>query len=801
MAVKINSIAFTNEFRAETTDYLLGSIGDKITAVIDCEAEWILESTASKDPFFDQNIVWWITRGGAATDYDGSNWSAAGFRVGDPIRIFNATVPVNTIRNITAISTDGINMTFDGAPFAGVFAGDTIISGLTECEGVNFRYNTIENDDTVNYENLIDGNENKYSKDAIDYLVLTPVDLIKQGLYNSNDLGSVTIEGSGTLNRFTIRHTFYITPLFLVDQVDSSGLLVPDYYEDKNCLRYVYNIELLYALNDPNRKHVTEDNFLIGNTGWFNENFNKGKNYYSINPTVFTVAGLTKTYADFSQETGFAIVVQSTNGTFLNNNTKFVLNHFFLPESDTEYIDTTTDVVTNFMFDRALQTVGSAAVNGDGYATGNQVLKEVQAIYIGASAILIVGKIDLSADYKTRIEASTNKQFALFVTIQDHTLATEQSDKVALFSGLDVYDQDLSNPNAGSLTTEFLSHPETATTGTTQPISGSFVEDWQIGKSSFSVDITNGAVIKNVAIKILANHATYGSFNLETKNISTSSAPVVSGVQNINVTETVGFKMGSGNIFNAFSLTRNTALDSGNNKFYELLYPFKIRWEDFISLSPVSNQFYDPALPNNGFNQDWARYFAASGWSLIYRVQVTIEESGINNIIQQDSNVLAWDYSDATDWSEVIQSFDYLTSTAITGNVLLDAKTTIKAIFTKTSGSPPILADVIGVMGVAPKDAGGVKIIREISTAHAHESDSPWISVLGNSLLKKSMLVNVYTFEAVIDNAKLVALFPGVTQFDFSARIYELPLPTQTAKVFEDGEEFAFEDGTLYIFE
>jgi len=803
MAVKINSISFTNEFRAETTDYLLGAIGDKIIATIDFQAEWFLEMDVSKNLYTNLNEMWWVAAGGGVNDYSGDSWTAEGFRVGDVVDIYFA--PTHYIRNITAISSDGLTITVDGAAFGvGVVTAFSAVSidGRTECTGINFKANTIENEDSVNYNSLIDGNENKFSKAGIDYTnVLITVDLIQQGLFKSNNQGSAYILGYGTLNRFVLTHTFYITPLFLVDQLNTLGLIIPDYYEDKNCLRYIYNIELLYTLNDPNRKHVTEDDFLIGNTGWFNENFNKGKNYFTISPPIFTVAGLPKTYVDFSQETGFAIVISAAAPAFSNNNTKFVLNHFFLPESDTEYINTSTDVATNFMFDRALQTVGAVAVNGDGYATGKQVFKQIQALFISSTTILITGKIDLSAAYKTRIEAATNKQLALFVTIQNHALATEDADKVALFYGLNVYDQDLTNPDAGNVVTEFISHPETTVAGASEAYSGSFVEDWQIGKSNFSIDITNGAVLKNVAVKIIASHATYGNFNLETKNFSTVSASVVAGVQEVNIVEAQGFKMGAGNIFDVISLLRDSASDSGNNKFYELLYPFKIRWEDFVALANVSSQFFDATLPNNGFNQDWARYYAASGWSIIYRTQLTIEENGVNNIIQSDSNVLAWDYSDATDWSGVIQSYDYATSVVITGNVLLDAKTTIKAIFTKTSGSPPIIGDIAGVMGVAPKGAGGVKIIREISTVHVHESDSPWISVLGNSLLKKSMLVNVYTFEAVIDNAKLVALFPGVTQFDFSGRIYELPIPSLASKQFEDNDAFAFEDDVVYEFE
>ena len=46
---------------------------------------------------------------------------------------------------------------------------------------------------------------------------------------------------------------------------------------------------------------------------------------------------------------------------------------------------------------------------------------------------------------------------------------------------------------------------------------------------------------------------------------------------------------------------------SGNNQF-KISYPFMMRWEYWVQLLNVNTDFYDPAEPNNGYNNDWEHY-------------------------------------------------------------------------------------------------------------------------------------------------------------------------------------------------
>lgn len=780
MSVKIISIEITPELSTDTVDFSLGNITGKLVAEITCKAEWKALAGLQGD---NEQIE--FTASTSKIEWPAGNFESEGFLKGDDLLISGTT---SNNGNYTIDQIDG-NTIVTVEALTDEVSESVIIEGVTPITGVNFRYNLIENNVTENYNSLIDGNELKFSVGGVsDASLETP--LIQQGVYKSNHLGQVTIEGGGGTNEFIISHTFFITPFFTLEELDNflQGI-APAWLFDDAALRYIYNIELLYNLSDPNRVHKSEPDSLIGNTGWFGENFNGGLPKFEISEVTFEVAGDPTDYADFPSVTDVEITVLSEDGVFSNGNTKFVLNHFILPELQEQYKNTPSDVTTNFMFDRKLQIVGGGAVNGDNFSTPKQVLADITGTFVSPTEIKINFKIDLSTDYKARVEALTNKRFLLSVYIQDHTKQTQVSDLVATRLGTQVYSTDLSNPNVGTVSTAFNYFNDV---DTDMSDAGMFVEDTLRGKTIISVDTTNGALIQDISVIIKAVK-TGASFELERKNFSFSSAVIQGGVQQIDIDEERGFILGEDNPFNVISLKRRPDLDSGANKFYELIYSFKIRWEDFIKLLGVHPDFYDITKKFKGFNNDWNRYFAALGWTIKYTVNANIEETGFLNPISQDKNIFAYNYEEATDFTQEIKVFDIDTNLEIANFVISNKTVRVQAIFTKISGSLPDIDDVEGLIETEPFEQGGVNVIRNINTIYEYEDGSPFISVLGNRLLKKEKVGNVYTFTANLDGT-LLTVNPKL-----SARIY-VPIAAGN-KNFQDDATFEFMDGEIYDFQ
>ncbi len=232
-------------------------------------------------------------------------------------------------------------------------------------------------------------------------------------------------------------------------------------------------------------------------------------------------------------------------------------------------------------------------------------------------------------------------------------------------------------------------------------------------------------------------------------------------------------------------------LNGTTERGYVFNYPFKLRWEDFISLPNVDNQFFNVNEPHNGFNNDWARYFSGAGWTLGYRTTILAEEEGVENTFTtSDGLVIVEDYGAATDWTEEPKAYDAATMAEITGS-LTDLKTIQTWEFTHIGGGgDPTIEQIIGLLGIAPVDAGGDKIIREISSVHEHEDDSPWISIDSNKLAKWEKSGSVYTISACIDPDKLAALFPNATEFCVTGRIDVIP--PDNGKAFQGGDGFLY---------
>jgi hypothetical protein len=402
------------------------------------------------------------------------------------------------------------------------------------------------------------------------------------------------------------------------------------------------------------------------------------------------------------------------------------------------------------------------------------VLQGVSAEFISSTEVKIKGKINLSSFYRGRLAEDDN--FILSVVTQKHDLTTAHSDKVNVLAGVHSYQLDLSDAGVGDIDIKFIAYPESDFERNPLNYAGHFLEDVMLCRSLIGVDVAENARVQDIRVRIFATNPSFGSFNLETESFSFANSFLVSGVQEIDIESPKGYQLSSDNIFNIVSLKRAPDFDSGTVKKYELLYPFKIRWEKFIALAGVSSQFFSPSEPNNGFNNNWQRYFAASGWSIYFSVQSIIQKDGVNNVFAQQADLLAHNYDDATDWEgEIITETE--SGTVIPTIILSDQKTKVKAEFTKVFGFEPSIENIEGIIEIEPKDAGGDRVIRSISTIRETESGNPFISITNDGLLKKEKTGGKYIFNAEINNQRLKQVFPNASSFDISARIYELPIP------------------------
>jgi len=372
MAVYIDSIKFKNPITLSDTDWLLANVGDDIIIELDISVKtYVLNSTQNQ----------WIlnnTDGYLATA--GTIWITGGdfskFEVGDVIRWSNYTMNlyVGSATIVEKLSDSEIRISNNIVGWVPNQAGtQDVISIERQIKSLNYQWNFIENNESVNYFSKVDGTEHLATitnLNAAGAGTNKPMTFIGAKSYQ---IGSITVD-EVALNtspiyesKFKIKHTTKITPIMLAEQWDDIlNETAPDYFFNLNCLKSVFAIEARYDLTNPNDVQSINKDDILGNTGWFNENFNTKLTNYYISDLVFKDnANITIQAPQLldNNPTSFSFKLKNTTSTpFSNGNTKVVLNFCKAPNDATEYQNNGRDMRHNFVWEQVTLTCGTVIV-------------------------------------------------------------------------------------------------------------------------------------------------------------------------------------------------------------------------------------------------------------------------------------------------------------------------------------------------------------------------------------------------------------------------------------------------------
>ncbi len=247
------------------------------------------------------------------------------------------------------------------------------------------------------------------------------------------------------------------------------------------------------------------------------------------------------------------------------------------------------------------------------------------------------------------------------------------------------------------------------------------------------------------------------------------------------------------------SIKRRSDLDTTDLRYYEFAYPFLFRWEYWTALAGVNGDAFDTNEPNNGFNEQWHRYDTLADWDIYYRVDLSVNKNGNNQLYRNESLIETFTYNEDSDWTtETIVALN--ADTLAPQGTLLVSPTRIKASKTYVGGTAPSLVDVEWVMRIEVYEQGGISDIRYLSSVYDWTENSWFKSIDTSNKVVKSLAGSIYSAEALVDFSAL----PANSTFKISARIYNeaalAPIPPG-AKLMEDGTVKLMEDGTIKIIE
>ena len=794
MSIRIINRFYINDHDLSNPKWLLNNIGDKVECRLDFEVStYALAST-------DNPIIFAPTNGYLENDHVVSDLDVfAEFEVGDTVEVsgvaggnFNATI-------IDKISDGDIRLdTLNGVSGSGTSA---LIFNTTPIKAIDFLYNFVENDIESYYNNAVDGSLQKYSiplKLAGD-TTLTP--MVAQGV-QSWQMGTVSIRGNGINSTAGEYRSFY--RIEIKTHLNPLTTIKPSYFNNDKCLKHIFKINTYYDFTNPNRFITAESNEVLGNTGWFNETFNTGiSNYNSsnllfkrTNNTIIPSLELNNTLQKFEY------IINSENATFTSGGIVVSVGFFKDVNSNVEIVSTQNQY-QNYVFDYlkgATTILTPPPMIGENIA----ILKNVTINYISSTQIKVIGNVQLTQQYIDTFKLSETPKFCIYSGVQGATALTPNTDRESVLVCANEFHIDNTDPNLLINTTKFLKHYENDVNTEGSTIINVFPEDEVVAYNLFYIDKqgrgADAIKIKDITCQIIAkNTSTLDKFNLQQYTYNLSTANIINGNQFIDLTINTPLHIPSNEIRKAIKIKRRTDLDTIDKFYYEVSYPFIIRWEYFKELQAINGAFFDNTKPFNGFNHFWHQYTTQPNWGLYFDFTVTVLKNNIPLKFTKQSLIESNDWNSNTNFvpNEIIAYDSDTLLTLVNGfdkSIQGYKQSKIVVSSNKIIGAVD-LPNTIVVIRIEAHKIGGIEGSTRISTSNAKDFDTIFVDInsLGTATLYTSG--NTIYAECLIDNTKL----PNNNVFKISARVYEKPV--NGGKIFQDGNKFIFQNGDRYIYQ
>ena len=614
-------IAFYDEILGSTgggVPYLLGNIGDNITAVFQLDVHW-------------ESICELITNGSVLTRTDGGSFINDGFRLNDTFETLNCGINDATPYTIATITDKVITITGAFAANATYSPGE--IHGTTQITALDYWYNI--NPYNNNLDSMTDvGNKQKYTinnLDAADTSTLknfTPVG--PSYAWAVHYTGIVPqIVGNGIANfvqSFLIAHYTMIVPLSLANQeLNFQNKIPPSYFKGDNCLTWAGAFTAKTIFTDPCSPHTSGNIFCNGNTGWYDENFNGNPSDYRVVDIIYD-AGAKTTIDACGTKTPVEINIYSNAGKFVAGQEIRLFFHWFAaPESS--YQQTSTDYITNFHLDRVKLLEGGAPANGDYFGTNNQAI--VNATFVVNT--INTATLNFEAAFTTSFFEAGSK-FVIGVIVQDPAVTTTAgSDRVTLLADFNTMQCNLTDPDYSKLMQEieFFQHPKSASSGTTD-INGIVGDIW-LAKAFIGVKKSANIVFNAMDVAIEAVNSVSGArFDLERKSYNLKQfIPDANYIQAIDIRETRNWNTWTE--YDYITFKHCLAMDDVDYAVYELNYPVRLMDETYRKLGAGGAYFQNPT--NN-----WSQYSDNGDWDVKFNIYTEVEGQQVQvNLFEQDA--------------------------------------------------------------------------------------------------------------------------------------------------------------------
>lgn len=276
--------------------------------------------------------------------------------------------------------------------------------------------------------------------------------------------------------------------------------------------------------------------------------------------------------------------------------------------------------------------------------------------------------------------------------------------------------------------------------------------------------------------KVVVSNGT-NEFDLDKFTVQLSGTNVVGYTQQFDNAITRPFHIPDTEPRKVFEVKRRNDLDTGTRKYFSVQYPFMFRWETWAALSGVDAFFFNPTLPNNGFNHWWFRYYGG-GWLIKLKYIVNATKNGIAQQYYFENVIVPYNYASNPRFNlKKIETFDPDTMLSLTSgsdnHINGFKKTLVVATFNVTDSITSATVEI----GMEIFQKGSPSTKRSYSSRWDRSSDTWFESIDGSNLVQFTIVGTTVTAQCLIDNTKLPT---NIQEVSLTARIWEYDTTSNT---------------------
>ena len=549
----------------------------------------------------------------------------------------------------------------------------------------------------------------------------------------------------------------YMISTMFEDLSNFENMEMPSFLTGDGSITDNFKIKFYPEWNNPNVKieNDMKQTERLGNTGWFNENFNQLPNDFAIDSVeYFDINGNPVEALDYTATTKVKMIISGVQN--LGAQTECGFGFAWIPTNEEDFKEKETPFYQNCFVQSGSLTNGfalntlfpgvfpGAGINGASMDTSNVKFTSLTGKIIFEA--LFTPNPQFFNLFDSKDEQDRN--YILWVSVADGTLTRNFSNRVALLADFKQLVKNI--PPAGTygeMTNKFIEHPYLENVVGEDVLEG-IVQDDFLCRLPFRIKKDGSVLFQKMIFGVEAkNIGLNREFVLEKYEVDLTSSPVSNNIQQFNVNQTRGFKLEVGNNKNWVKIYREPTMDTVDFAGFMAFFATKIRYEDWILNQLAPNDFFDANELNTGFNNDWVHYLRTTGWNINFFVKTN---AIVNGDLLQYKNEWKFTFNDYDENQNIQTAHRYIRNSDNTllnvgtdpeynkplGVILSNEPTRIEIDFEILDSGLWDINSVYAVTTIEIDRGAGRMEMRQLSSVWGSESDNPLIPIPGETKLK-----------------------------------------------------------------